>query len=45
MQNFPSATIRETIKFLEAGIISEIFEFLKTGKGMLKVSEYMIAYI
>ena len=45
MQNFPSTTIRETVKCLEAGIISEIFEFLKTGKGMLKVSEYMIAYI
>ena len=45
MQNFPSTTIRETVKFLEAGLISEIFEFLKTGKGMnRKVSEYMIAY-
>ena len=45
MQNFPSTTIRETVKLLEAGIISEIFEFLKTGKGMnQKVSKYMIAY-
>ena len=45
MQNFPSTTIRETVKLLEAGIISEIFEFLKTGKGMnRKVSEYMNAY-